>query len=101
MFNAMTVGSFKTMPCPRVYTSVLAVPRSMARSLARAGLPLVALLRCQRAKALAELVDPRGQATRLAVTDPEDETPQNTEHNGGQEVQQVAHRSSTTSTGWA
>src|SRR5215472_13106058 len=34
-FNAMTVGSFRTMPRPRVYTRVLAVPRSMARSLAR------------------------------------------------------------------
>src|SRR5579863_10248515 len=34
-FRAMTVGSLSTMPRPREYTSVLAVPRSMARSLAR------------------------------------------------------------------
>src|SRR5579859_512590 len=32
--RAMTVGSLRTMPRPRVYTRVLAVPRSIARSLA-------------------------------------------------------------------
>src|SRR5437764_8280621 len=41
----MTVGSLRTMPAPLAYTRVLAVPRSMARSLARArtsgGGPLV------------------------------------------------------------
>src|SRR5688572_27187671 len=33
----MTEGSFKTMPSPRAYTNVLAVPRSIARSRARTG----------------------------------------------------------------
>src|SRR5579859_5395880 len=33
LFNATMEGSFTTMPLPRAYTSVLAVPRSMARSL--------------------------------------------------------------------
>src|SRR5205085_62196 len=34
--RAITVGSLRTIPLPLAYTRVLAVPRSMARSLARA-----------------------------------------------------------------
>src|SRR5437764_1322642 len=37
--RAITVGSLRTMPRPLAYTSVLAVPRSMARSLASPALP--------------------------------------------------------------
>src|SRR5439155_1232750 len=50
LLSAITVGSLRTMPRPRAYTRVLAVPRSMARSLARPALPLVVLgwLRRQR-----------------------------------------------------
>ena len=33
LFNATIEGSLTTMPLPRAYTSVLAVPRSIARSL--------------------------------------------------------------------
>src|SRR6476620_4735267 len=68
----MTVGSLRMMPCPRAYTSVLAVPRSMARSLARPARPLLvgapvgrARIRLRaragrnRAQAAPELVDAR------------------------------------------
>src|SRR4051795_1336974 len=37
--RAMTVGSFSTIPRPLAYTSVFAVPKSIARSLARPPLP--------------------------------------------------------------
>src|SRR6478752_3852124 len=37
LLSAMTEGSFRTMPSPRAYTNVLAVPRSIARSRARTG----------------------------------------------------------------
>src|SRR2546430_3543778 len=39
LLRAITVGSLSTIPRPLAYTSVLAVPRSMARSLARPPLP--------------------------------------------------------------
>ena len=39
LLSAITEGSFKTMPSPRAYTSVLAVPRSIARSRARVRSP--------------------------------------------------------------
>ena len=32
LFSAITVGSLRMMPCERAYTSVFAVPRSIARS---------------------------------------------------------------------
>ena len=35
LLSAMTVGSLRMMPCPRAYTSVFAVPRSIARSRGR------------------------------------------------------------------
>jgi hypothetical protein len=41
LLSAITEGSFRTMPSPRAYTRVLAVPRSIARSRARDLLLLV------------------------------------------------------------
>src|SRR2546421_11536560 len=38
LLRAITVGSLSTMPRPLAYTRVFAVPRSMARSLARPAL---------------------------------------------------------------
>src|SRR5205085_10105267 len=46
LLRAMTVGSLRTIPRLLAYTSVLAVPRSMARSLASPALPARCPSRC-------------------------------------------------------
>jgi hypothetical protein len=61
--RAMTVGSFITMPRPRVMTRVFAVPRSMAMSLARPRPPMPSslagpyILGGQGSQAAGELLD--------------------------------------------
>src|SRR5437588_12555059 len=61
--RAMTVGSFITMPRPRTMTRVFAVPRSMARSLARPRPPMPSspagpyILGGQGTQAAGELLD--------------------------------------------
>src|SRR5947209_10123036 len=54
LLRAMTVGSLRTIPRPLAYTSVFAVPKSMARSLARP--PLLTRRRSLRPAAVAPTV---------------------------------------------
>src|SRR5260221_9247353 len=89
----MTVGSLRMMPCPRAYTSVLAVPRSMARSLARAARPLLVGAaarstrfrgrigaRRDRAKAPAELVDARVHPAARSIAHEHDRDAERARH---------------------
>src|SRR5581483_1223064 len=90
MLRAMTVGSFRTMPWPLAYTRVLAVPRSMARSLA-IGFPVPAL-GGQRLELPGERVDARLQRGGPPVPQPQDERAERGQHDGDEEVQQARHR---------
>jgi len=66
------------IPCPREYTSVFAVPRSIARSLARGCPPVLtpAVLprgrRSERVEALLKLVDAGTHAERTLVAQQDD-----------------------------
>src|SRR5260370_35867916 len=84
LLRAMTVGSLRTMPRPLAYTSVLAVPRSMARSLARPALPTLGGtlrppvatpvpvgIRGERFELPGEALHVRLHRPRLAVAEPE------------------------------
>src|SRR5439155_1750300 len=107
LLSAITVGSLRTMPRPRAYTRVLAVPRSMARSLARPALPLVVLgwLRRQRLQLARELAHPGFHRVRLAAAQPQDERPHQAQQHGDAEVDEVRHDATSTSpartTSWA
>src|SRR5438105_8722657 len=103
LLRAMTVGSLSTMPRPLAYTSVLAVPRSMARSLASPALP--ALDPTWRAAAPpvplgvggeglelpSEALHVRVHGARLSVAEPHDERPQQAENHSHAEIDQVHH----------
>src|SRR3954468_7321266 len=102
LLRAMTVGSLRTIPRPLAYTSVFAVPKSMARSLARPPLPALrrALrpasaptvpigIRRQRVQFARELLHVRLHRPRLAVSEPEDERAEAREHHGDAEVDEV------------
>src|SRR4051794_4694536 len=120
LLRAITVGSLSTMPRALAYTRVLAVPRSMARSLARpalslfplsaaeAGLPPAAALgkfglRRQRLQLAGELLDAGVHRAGLAGARPEDQRPDQADDHRKHEVQEVAHRgtSATGVTSWA
>src|SRR5690349_9216741 len=86
MLSAMTDGSLSTMPRPRAYTSVFAVPRSMARSLATWTPAFVALLvRRQRPHLALELVDALVEGRRVAVARPQHERADGAHHDGDEE----------------
>src|SRR4051794_26023470 len=88
----MTVGSSSTIPRPLAETNVLAVPRSMARSLARPTPPASGIvIRRERLQLAGELLDPRLHRLRLPVPQPQHERPQHRDGHGDAEVQQVAH----------
>src|SRR5438270_12845617 len=91
LLRAMTVGSLRTIPRPLAYTRVFAVPKSMARSLARPSLltwrralrPAAVAstvpigIGRQRVELAGELLHVRLHRPRLAVSQPQDEA---TEH---------------------
>src|SRR5437763_7585518 len=105
LLRAMTVGSLRTIPRPLAYTSVFAVPKSMARSLARPPLPTwrrslrpaamaptVPLgIRCQRLQLAGEPLHVRLHRPRLAMAQPEDQGAEHREHDGDAEVHEVGH----------
>src|SRR5436309_1534846 len=101
----MTVGSLRTMPRPRAYTRVLAVPRSMARSLARPALPLVVLgrLRRQRLQLTREVAHPGLHRVRLAAAQPQDQRADQAQQYGDAEVEKVRHDATSPAwtTSWA
>src|SRR3954463_9688783 len=88
LLRAMTVGSLRTIPRPLAYTSVFAVPKSMARSLARPALPsgrpplraamgaaVPVGIRGERFELPGEPLHVRLHGPRLAVTEPQDQAP--------------------------
>src|SRR5690349_10903776 len=86
MFSAMTDGSLSTMPRPRAYTSVFAVPRSMARSLATRASPVVGLLvRRQRLHLALERVDALVERRGVAVAHPQHQRADRADDDGDQE----------------
>src|SRR3954471_22967257 len=97
----MTVGSLRTIPRPLAYTSVFAVPKSMARSLARPTLPprrpplgaaVPVGIRGERLELPREPLHVCLHGPRLAVTEPQDQAPQQRENDGNAEVDEVRHR---------
>src|SRR4051812_14940162 len=106
LLRAMTVGSLRTIPRPLAYTSVFAVPKSMARSLARP--PLLVARRGslrpaavasavpirvgrQRVQLASELLHVRFHRPRLAVPHPEDQRAERRQHHGDPEIDEVGH----------
>src|SRR5947209_15749771 len=114
LLRAMTVGSLRTIPRPLAYTSVFAVPKSMARSLARPPLPAtrpslrpaavaptVPLgIRCQRLQLAGEPLHVRLHRPRLPVPQPQDQRAEERQHDGDTEIHEVGHDEATSSTGW-
>src|ERR1700730_18388908 len=91
--RALTVGSLSTIPSPLAYTRVLAVPRSMARSLARVSplaVPRLAVRR-QRPQLSLEAVDRRLDRLRLAVAEPDEQAGHRGDDDRTDEVQEVGH----------
>src|SRR5438067_604885 len=115
----MTVGSLRTMPRPLAYTRVFAVPRSMARSLARPALPaLGAALRPpvgtpvpvgvgrEGLELPGESLHVRFHRPGLAVAEPEQKRTEQAQDDGDAEVHEVGHEtvsptSPSSLTGWA
>src|SRR3954453_4105273 len=100
-FRAMTVGSLRTIPRPRAYTSVLAVPRSMARSLAspmllprvgRVAADLPPPLGGQGLQLPVESIDPGLHRRGLAVAEEDHQPSDHAHHDDGDEEQQVRHQ---------
>src|SRR3954468_6570448 len=104
LFRAMTVGSLTTIPRPLAYTSVFAVPKSMARSLASPALPpRRPALGAAMGKAAPVGVGRQGlelpgeplhvclHRPRLAMTEPQDQAPQKRENDGDPEIDEVRH----------
>src|SRR5436309_1250637 len=119
LLRAMTVGSLRTIPRPLAYTSVFAVPKSMARSLARPTLParrrslrpaavaptLPLGVGRQRLQLAGEPLHVRLHRPRLAVPQPQDQRPEQRQDDGDPEIDEVAQAvtsptSLTSSTGW-
>src|SRR4051794_41590384 len=99
--RAMTVGSFSTMPRPRAYTSVLAVPRSMARSLASPVLlariavgaaPVAPSLGGEGLQLAVEGVDAGLDRRGLAIPQEDHEPADDAHHHHRREVEQVGHQ---------
>src|SRR5438874_6157500 len=104
LLRAITVGSLSTMPRPLAYTSVLAVPRSMARSLARPALPArrrslrpavspavpVGVGR-QRLQLAGETLHVGLHRPRLAVPHPQHQRSEHRQHDGNTEVDEIRH----------
>src|SRR5215469_11249137 len=97
VFKAMTVGSFITMPRPRAATRVFAVPRSMARSLARPRPPMPSspagphTLGGQRTQTTGELLDARLHRCRPAPTERHDEGDEQHDYQWHTYIQQIRH----------
>src|SRR5438105_8348237 len=104
LFKAITVGSLSTIPRLFAYTSVLAVPRSMARSLARpallargtAGRPPVgppAPLRVgsEGLELAREALHVRLHRAGLPVAEPERQRTEEAEQDGDAQVDEVGH----------
>src|SRR3954453_5361199 len=105
LLRAITVGSLSTIPRPLAYISVFAVPRSMARSLARPALPtrsrplrpaavtpaVPARVWGQRVELARELLHVRLHRARLAVPRPEDHRAQQRQHDSDAEIHEVGH----------
>src|SRR5262245_61884251 len=103
LLRAITDGSFSTMPRPRSYTSVFAVPRSIARSRAtEVPLPPAALL-LSGAQGV-HLAAEGGDAVvrperRLAVAEDEEERAEHRDGEGHEEEDDGVHQVSTCSVG--
>src|SRR4051812_5378817 len=112
LLRAMTVGSLRTIPRPLAYTSVFAVPKSMARSLARPSLPArrrslrpatvaptvpIGIGR-QRIQLARELLHVRLHRPRLAVPQPQHQAAEQRQHDGDAEVHEVGHEADTSPT---
>src|SRR3954465_1609788 len=67
LLSAITVGSLRMIPWPREYTSVFAVPRSIARSLASAPTSCPRRVGVERLAAGGEGVDAGVEAAGTAV----------------------------------
>src|SRR5215471_9211178 len=94
LLRAMTVGSLRTMPRDRSYTSVFAVPRSMARSRARASsrsaLARVTLGR-QRLHLTLKRLHARTHALRLVIHHREDQRADDDHCERNDEEEENAH----------
>src|SRR3954463_8433460 len=98
LLRAMTVGSLRTIPRPLAYTSVFAVPRSMARSLARPSLParrgplgatasaVPVRIGRQCFQLLGEALHVRLHRPRLAMPQPEDERAEHRDQHRDSEI---------------
>src|SRR4051812_30755353 len=91
----MTDGSLRTIPRPRSYTSVLAVPRSIARSRATSGASALVVAGRERAHLALEVVDARLHAARLALLERRDREPDGGDNDRDGEEDERAHRSVT------
>src|SRR5438045_5115236 len=114
LLRAITVGSLSTMPRPLAYTSVLAVPRSMSRSLARPPRParrrslrtavgpaVEAWIGRQRLQLAGEALHVRLHRLGLPVPHPKDQRSEHRQHDGNAEVDEIGHCcAATSSTGW-
>src|SRR5205085_6253567 len=92
LFSAITLGSLSTMPTPFAYTRVFAVPRSIARSLART--PVLrgpVAIGGERLELALERVDTRVDARRLALAQPNDGAADGREQCRESEEQEIAH----------
>src|SRR5690606_24114018 len=99
LLSAMTEGSFRTMPSLLAYTSVFAVPRSIARSRASSGSPSVPCrrpfpvrVRREGPHLLVELLD-RGSrgGRRRPGADPQHQEADAAEAQGDEQVDEVVH----------
>src|SRR5438270_12022357 len=105
LLRAMTVGSLRTIPRPLAYTSVFAVPKSMARSLARPSLPArrrslrpatvaptvpIGIGR-QRIQLARELLHVRLHRPWLTVPQPEHERAEQRQHDRDPEIDEIGH----------
>src|SRR5205807_1078890 len=95
--RAMTVGSFITMPRPRLMTRVFAVPRSMARSLARprppmpSSLPGPYILGGQGSQSPGELLDTGLDRCGPPPAGCHDERHEQHQYQGHRHIQEVGH----------
>src|SRR5438874_11993964 len=104
LLRAMTVGSLSTMPRLLAYTSVLAVPRSMARSLASPAIPALGPARRpaapppvplgiggERLELPGEALHVRLHRPGLSMPEPKHERPHQAENDGDAQVDEIAH----------
>src|SRR5687768_15829784 len=90
MLSAITDGSLRTMPRPRAYTSVFAVPRSIARSLATASAVVVAPVGRQCAHLALELLDAVVDRRGSSVAHVQHERAEHAHHDGDEEEREPA-----------